>query len=362
MSGHVLAVASGKGGVGKTTTAINLGVGFRLHDESVVLVDADLGMPNLARMLGVSHSPTLHDVLADEAGLENALVEVANNFFIVPGDPDLEGFASADPNRLGDIVDSLAERFDHVVVDTSAGLSYESVLPLEVAEEILLVTLADPPSLDDTEKTLALSDRLGTPIRGVVITRATDETDAETVAIRLGLEVLALIPDEPAVAESGSTGRPLEAHAPDSGAAEAYRQLATDLLEAAADEADSASTVPDAKADRTPDGGTPVEEVPSDGAGAPGDETGADPEPAAGPLGAATDADPEPADDDGPAEESGSRSGDPEGEDDGGFEPPSAADADPDGPGEAEIIEPASAASKDPEPSGFFGRFSRLFR
>lgn len=359
MSGHVIAVASGKGGVGKTTTAINLGVGFRLHDESVVLVDADLGMPNLARMLGVTHSPTLHDVLADEAGLENALVEVADNFYIVPGDPDLEGFASADPNRLGEVVDSLAERFDRVVVDTSAGLSYESVLPLEVADEIVLVTLADPSSLDDTEKTLALSDRLGTAIRGVVVTRATDETDAETVASRLGLEVLALIPDEPAVAESGSSGRPLEAHAPDSAAAAAYRELATDLLEAAGVGADSTSPAPDAQADRSPDGGTPVE-APSGAAGATEVGGGANPEPVDD--GAVEEPGPPPGEAGEAAEEPGRSPGDAEGTAEEGSGPPTATDADPDEPAEAEIIEPASAATDEPESSGFLGRFSKLFR
>ena len=65
MSGTVLVVTSGKGGVGKSTTAFNLGVALGVDGHSAVVVDADLGMANLGAMVGLETDPTLHDVLAD---------------------------------------------------------------------------------------------------------------------------------------------------------------------------------------------------------------------------------------------------------------------------------------------------------
>lgn len=233
MPGHVFAVASGKGGVGKTTTAINLGIALRMHDRSVVIVDGDLGMPNLGTMVGVDHDPTIHEVLAGEADLDAALVEVADGFYLVPGNPDLTGFAAADPDELRAFVDALADRFEFVVLDTGAGLSYESVLPLEIADEVVFVTTADPSSLTDTQKTLEVAERLETPIRGVVLTRVGSDGVADEVAETLDLEVLAIVPEEDAVTESGRQGRPLQAHAPESDAAGAYRELGATLLDEA---------------------------------------------------------------------------------------------------------------------------------
>lgn len=74
MSGHVYAVAGGKGGVGKTTSAINLGAALRAAGHDTIVVDADLAMANLGSMVDVRSGPTLHDVLASEAALHEALV------------------------------------------------------------------------------------------------------------------------------------------------------------------------------------------------------------------------------------------------------------------------------------------------
>ena len=74
MTGHVYALASGKGGVGKTTSTINLGAALRAAGHDTVVVDADLAMANLGAMVDVLSGPTLHDVLAGAAALHAALV------------------------------------------------------------------------------------------------------------------------------------------------------------------------------------------------------------------------------------------------------------------------------------------------
>ena len=231
MSGTVLTVASGKGGVGKTTTAVNLAVALWRDEYSVALVDADLGMANLASVLSLEPGPTLHDVLAGEATAEEAVIEAKNgDLLVLPGGSDLAGFANADPGRLQLVVENLADRVDFVIVDTGAGLSYEDVLPLGMADTVLLATTPDPAAVVDTRKTLQLAGLIETPVLGVVVTRAIEETDAEAIAGDVGTDLLGAIPEDPAVTESAIRGDPLESHAPEAPATLAYRELAETVV------------------------------------------------------------------------------------------------------------------------------------
>jgi len=226
MTGQVFAVASGKGGVGKTTTVVNLGVTIRADDHSVALVDADLGMANLATVLGIEHEPTLHDVLADRAEIEDAIVEQADRFAVVPGSRDLHGFAEADPTRLRDVIDELADRYEYVIIDTGAGLSHEDLLPLGLADQVLLITTPDPSSVGDTRKVAGFSDILGKAVRGIVVTKSRTQADADAAAEEFDTELLAAIPEDPKVVESTAKGIPLEVFDSETPAAAAYRKLA----------------------------------------------------------------------------------------------------------------------------------------
>ncbi|MFB6299976.1 MAG: P-loop NTPase [Halobacteriales archaeon] len=232
MTGHVYAVASGKGGVGKTTTVVNLGVMLRAEGHSVALVDADLGMPNLANMIGVDHQPTLHDVLADEATIDAAINEESEGFGIIQGTRDLSGFARADPSGLQAVVEELADRYEYVLLDTGPGLSHEDVLPLGIADEVILVTTPNDVSIGDVEKTDELVDIVDGITAGVVITHANQDTDPERIGDLLETTVLGVIPEDNVVPQSIAASQPLEAFDPDSRAAAAYRRLAARLIEA----------------------------------------------------------------------------------------------------------------------------------
>ncbi|MFB6105540.1 MAG: MinD/ParA family protein [Halobacteriaceae archaeon] len=229
MSGDVLVIASGKGGVGKTVTAVNLAVSLRLQDRSVALVDGDLAMPNVATHLGVDPEGTLHDVLSGEASLNRSVLRAAKGFGVLPGDGEIEGYAAADPARFAYVVDRLAHEYDCVLVDTGGGLSHDNALPLQVADDVLLVTSPDPPAVEDTARTRSLLDVLGTVPRGVVVTKVTADADPTSVAATLDTDLLAAVPDDVAVERSVVAGSPLEAHAPESDAAAVYRRLGRQL-------------------------------------------------------------------------------------------------------------------------------------
>ena len=242
MSGTVLVVTSGKGGVGKSTTALNLGVTLGIDGHSVALVDADLGMANLGTMLGVESDPTLHDVLAGDADIESAIVTESETLGVVPGGHTLEEYADADPGRLPAVLATLSEQYEYVVVDAAAGLGYADVVPIDAADEVVLVTTPGEVAVGDTSKLAEFSGMIGARLRGVVVTRTDEDVDAEAIAAKTGTELLGVVPEDPAVQESTDAGVPLERHAPDSPAAAAYRRLAG-VISGGADVEDSDEVV-----------------------------------------------------------------------------------------------------------------------
>jgi septum site-determining protein MinD len=268
MKGTVLVVTSGKGGVGKSTTALNLGVALGAGGNSVVVVDADLGMANLGAMAGVDgDGATLHDVLAGDASVDSTITAGSDAFDVVPGARDLAGYADADPGRIPDVLAALAERYEYVVVDAGAGLGYADVVPIEAAGEVVLVTTPTDAAIGDTAKLVEFAGIVDTPIRGVVVTRAGDGIDAESIAADVGGELLGVVPEDPAVTESTEAGVPLEQHAPDSPAAAAYRRLAGVVTGRSASESDDATGGPEAVTEATAD--APGTEHPTEAGEAP---------------------------------------------------------------------------------------------
>jgi septum site-determining protein MinD len=229
--GRAYAVASGKGGVGKTTTVANLGAALAAGGHETVVVDADLGMGNLAGALGVDPDagPTLHDVLAGTATVDEALREGPAGLSVLPGSLGLDAFGGADPTNLTAALDALDAAW--VLIDTSAGLSHDSVEPIDVADGALLVSTAQTGALGDTSKTREVAERVGTPVVGVVVTRVTPETDVADVGERLGVPVGGPVPEDEAVSAAAETGDPLAVVDPDTAAARAYRRIAADLAD-----------------------------------------------------------------------------------------------------------------------------------
>lgn len=228
---RVIAVASAKGGVGKTTTTMALGTTLAAAGHHVVAVDADLGMANLGTALGIetdTDDATIHDVLAGRADVSDATYEGPNGLSVVPGDTDLTAFPEADPTNLRTVLTAFDDA-DYVLLDTGAGLSHDTVLPLGLADDVLLVTDTDPNAVGDTEKTRQVAERLGGTVTGVVVTRVdSDDADELTSLEALDASVLAAIPVGPLLTESTAAHSHFAPDAP-SAVATAYRQLAREL-------------------------------------------------------------------------------------------------------------------------------------
>lgn len=232
-AGVALAVASGKGGVGKTTTALNLGAALVESGYDAAIVDFDLGMANLGAMVGLRRpTATVHDVLAGRAELEAALHE-AGGLTIVPGSTVLDHFADAETGSIERVVNTLKSRFDVVILDVGAGLNHDVATAIDAADGVLLVTTAELPALTDASKTGELVERLDVPVVGAVFTGTGGGPfdDVESVATALGTTgaVTVSVPADRHVRESVRKGMPVVFDAAASPAAVAYKRLASSL-------------------------------------------------------------------------------------------------------------------------------------
>ena len=300
---QVFAVASAKGGVGKTTTTANMGAILAETGADVVVIDGDISMANLGAALGIESPPTtLHDVLRGDATPSEATYEGPGGVYVVPGDTALSSYTSADPEELPAVLRAHSQA-DYVLIDVGAGVSHETGLPLSLADEVLLVSTPERDALRDTEKTRQLTEELGGTVAGAVITRTEASTPVSELATgTLAAPVLGSIPEDEAVRDAVAVGEPLSTYAPHSPAAEAYRELVAELTgvePAAPPESDAPSTTPsaDEPTDSEPADTTAESATAADAASAPTDTDSApvdtdaehtDPEP--------VDTDAEPAD------------------------------------------------------------------
>lgn len=225
MAGFVCTIAGGKGGVGKTTTAVNIAAALEEMGYESVVVDADLGMANLGEMLGVEHETSIHDILAGNATVSEALTDAPGGMTVIAGEQSLEAFAEADPAKLRKVINTLRETYDAVLVDTGAGLSHETTVPLGLADGILLVTTPDDVAVNDTVKTAELAERVDGKIIGTLIARVTANTDVPGIAEEFEMPLLGVIP----VDLEATKNEPLVVNSPESDAAAAYVQLSEQL-------------------------------------------------------------------------------------------------------------------------------------
>lgn len=231
MGGTMYAVAGGKGGVGKTTTTLNLAAAFQDTGAETAVVDADLGMTNLGDLAGIENELSVHDVLSGVATVEAALVEGPAGVDVLAGEHAIDAYNRADPARLRDVVRVLRRDYDVVIADTGAGLSHASLVPYGLADGVVLVTTADDVAAADTGKTADMVRQVDGTVLGTVVTRTDYETDTQGVAEEVGERLLGSVPEAPDV-----TGdEPMVVTAPDSAPAQAYRRLAEEVRAARRD-------------------------------------------------------------------------------------------------------------------------------
>jgi flagellar biosynthesis protein FlhG len=232
-----IAVSGGKGGVGKSTIALNLAIAYAQAGAATLMVDTDLGMADLNLLLGVAPERSLLDALGG-IPVEDILVE-AHGIKLLPalnGSYLLSTIGPAAQRRILEMVASLANQFETLVVDVAAGIGQSQTTFAGAASDTVVVVNPEPLSMADAYaclKVLATEQKVRHAF--IVPNRVTSRAQADELTARLGalvtrfldLEITALppIPADPTVVEAAQIGVPLMVHAPDAPAARAIRQL-----------------------------------------------------------------------------------------------------------------------------------------
>ncbi len=149
---QVIAVASGKGGVGKTNVSINLACQMARRGKRVLLMDADLGLANVDILLGLRPTLNLSHVMAGECTLQDVLVPGPFGISVIPAASGIKRMAEMSPAQHASLVQSfgsLEDPYDVLVVDTAAGISDSVISFSRASQHVLVVVTEEPTSLAD---------------------------------------------------------------------------------------------------------------------------------------------------------------------------------------------------------------------
>ncbi len=233
--GRVIAILSGKGGVGKTTITANLGIALAKRGLNVCVIDADIAMANLSLLLNMQNSPiTLHDVLLGEANIQDAIYDAPNNLKFVPSGLSLENYKRVDSERLQSIIDSIRNQFDFIFLDCAAGIEKNVLAAISASDEVLLITAPSSPSVADVLKAKITAQRLGSKPIGTILNFVRGEKGEikkDDVMKILELPVLVAVPFDDEVRKSfmQETVMPIMVRKPSSPAAIAIQKAAAKL-------------------------------------------------------------------------------------------------------------------------------------
>jgi flagellar biosynthesis protein FlhG len=149
---RVISFTSGKGGVGKTNTVVNVAVALARAGRSVLILDADLGLANIDVMLGIRPTLTLHDVIEGRRTLQEIMIDGPEGISIIPAASGVESICSLTTEQrlqLMNAVEEVAWKFDYLLIDTAAGIGQDVLHFNSASSEIVCVVNGEPTSLTD---------------------------------------------------------------------------------------------------------------------------------------------------------------------------------------------------------------------
>ena len=240
---RVVAVTSGKGGVGKTNLCSNLALTLAARGQRVIIVDADLGLANVHVVLGVAPRFHLEHVMRGEKTLQEALYMGPGGVGIIGGGSGLTDMANLDETRRARFIANLSELdslADVVLLDTGAGLSHNVLAFLCAVDEVIVITTPEPTAITDAYATIkVLSQENPGARQRLVVNMAQSEAEAQAVAQRLqsitrrflgrDLDWLGYLPHDMTVSRAVRAQQPFSTLAPDAPASRAIVRLAARL-------------------------------------------------------------------------------------------------------------------------------------
>ncbi len=230
----IIVITSGKGGVGKTTTAINLAAAMHYFGEDVLIIDGNLSTPNVGLHLNSPEVPiNLNHVLKDKADVFEAVYQHESGIKILPSSLSIKELKRTKPEKMKKFKKDFKKMANKIIVDSSAGLGNEASSAIKMADEIIIVTNPEMPALTDALKTIKLAEGFGIPVLGVIVTRVRKddiEMQPDIVKEMLEIPILGMVPEDRAVQKSINQKDAVVHIYPKSKAARAYKEIASKML------------------------------------------------------------------------------------------------------------------------------------
>ncbi len=241
---RVIAVSSGKGGVGKSNVVINLSLALDRMGLRVLIMDADLGLANIDVLLGLTPKYNMNHVLGGQKELEEVLIDGPGRVKIMPassGVQELTRLTDDQKMLFLELLDNMETDIDALLIDTGAGIS-DTVLYFNLAaHERIIVVTPEPTSLTDAYALIkVLYSKHGERHFGILVNSATEESTGKSIFAKLSkvadhfldglsLNYLGTVPHDKSVTRSVLQQRPLLEAFPEAPAARAFVQVAENI-------------------------------------------------------------------------------------------------------------------------------------
>jgi flagellar biosynthesis protein FlhG len=237
------AVTSGKGGVGKSTISLNLGIALAAEGKRVLLIDADLGLANIDILLGISPEHNLQDLLRGRASAFDVIVEGPEGLSILPAASGLgesEAWQADDAARLSEELGRLERAFDLILIDTGAGISEKVTDFVLSVDRAFIVATPEPTSIADAYAMVKVTtgERPDLPV-GLIVNRAKSPREAHELHARfeeivsrfldLSIDRVGHVVEDQSVEQATRTQHPVVVGSPESEAARCLRKLGSKL-------------------------------------------------------------------------------------------------------------------------------------
>lgn len=247
-SSRVIAVTSGKGGVGKTSISVNLALQLKEQGKNVVILDADFGLANVEVMLGIRPQYNLVDLIYNNKTIEEIITEGPMGIGFISGGSGVQDLVNLDKERIKKLIAKLVKLdslYDVIIIDTGAGIA-DSVIEFVLSSpEVLLVVTPEPTSITDAYSLLKAVNRKKDFKREqisikVIANRVESEEEGEEIYnkisivvskfLNIQLEYIGYIPLDKKIANAVIEQKPVSLTAPNSEAAIHIRGICNKLL------------------------------------------------------------------------------------------------------------------------------------
>ncbi|MFP4661025.1 MAG: MinD/ParA family protein [Halanaerobiales bacterium] len=241
---RIIAIASGKGGVGKSNITVNMGLALQEMGKRVLLLDADLGMANLDILLGLTPRYNLSHVLKGKCKFEDAVLKGPDGIDILPGTSgdDLVNISSMEVKRLIEASSHMESNYDIIIIDIGAGIHYSVTNFIMACDEAIIVLTPEPTAIMDAYSLIKfLANQKSKSKIGLLINQTSSQKEGDNVANRMqkvikeylktDIEIMGYIPYDEYVRQSVKAQTPFIISYPRSKAVDALRDVAARMLD-----------------------------------------------------------------------------------------------------------------------------------